>query len=134
MKEIIIYKCDYCEETFESKSNAKKHEDCHKENEKVNIMLKNGSTLGEINAVFKIWPKLPKHLIDVTKDNCFVIRHLQGCEDPAYQIDSIKSFGDLCIVGTGSPNRRYGAYLKVTSEHLCAPQPKCKLFIAIPTS
>lgn len=130
MKEIITYKCDYCEETFTNKVQAKDHEDIHKEHEKVNRMLKNGSTLGEINKIFKIWPNLPDHLIEVTKDNCFIIRYLQGCEKPAYRIDDISIYGKLHLSGTVNPGRSFGTYLKCSDEHLCQPQPKYKLFIS----
>ena len=80
MEKVIRYKCDYCGELFGSEEWCLEHEKAHKRSEKANEMLDEGKTLEGINNECHLWPEVPKHLKNVTKDNCFVIK----CPDGQY--------------------------------------------------
>ena len=83
MEKVIRYMCDYCGELFSSEEWCLEHEKAHKRSEKANEMLDEGKTLEGINNECHLWPEVPKHLKNVTKDNCFVISYWQCCDKTA---------------------------------------------------
>ena len=124
-----IYKCDYCGELFSSEEWCLEHENTHKRSEKANEMLDEGKTLEGINNECHLWPEVPKHLKNVTKDNCFVISYWQCCDKPAYRIVSITHKGRLELCGCGSWNGYYGGELSILDNNLKNPRPKKELFV-----
>lgn len=129
MEKVTMYKCKYCGELFESKYVCSDHEDRHERIYKANKMLKNGSTLKEIQDECNIWYKVPEHLENVNTENCFVISHLQCCNKPAYQIDYIDMNGKVRLWGCGSWNGYYGSDFELNSMNLKNPHPKEELFV-----
>ena len=102
MEKVIRYMCDYCGELFGSEELCLEHEESHRKSEKANEMLSDGKTLEEINNECHFWSEVPDYLKNVTKDNCFVIRHWQCCDKPAYRIVSITHQRRLRLSGCGS--------------------------------
>ena len=92
-------------------------------------MLDAGKTLGKINVECHLWSEVPEYLKNVTKDNCFVIRYWQCCDNPAYRIVSITNKGQLQLWGCGSWNGYYGCELNIRDNVLKNPRPKEELFV-----
>lgn len=92
-------------------------------------MLDEGFTLKQINDECKIWYKVPKHLENVNKDNCFKISYWQCCDKPAYRITHIFFDGKVNVWGCGSWSGYYGNRLNLSSSDLKNPRPKEELFI-----
>lgn len=106
----IVEKCG--NRTFASKEECLEHEEKERLVELANEMLRDGKTLNEINLVCHIWSLephkyvndsnsggLPEYLLNVTKDNYFVVSHWQGCKKPIYSIQEIYKNGDLLLAG-----------------------------------
>lgn len=131
MERVIKYKCVYCGNLFDSKDVCQEHETRHKKIDRANQMLDNGCTLKEIQDECNIWYKLPEHLENVTKHNCFIVSHWQGCVRPAYQITDINFKGSVWLHGCGSYCwGSYGKYVGLHSIELINPRPEEELFIA----
>ena len=105
------------------------HEESHRKSEKANEMLSGGKTLEKINNECHLWSEIPDYLKNVTKDNCFVIKHLQCCNKLAYRIVSITHKGRLRLWGCGSWNGYYGCELSIRDNYLKNPRPKEELFV-----
>lgn len=129
MKKVERWECEHCGELFVHEESCKDHEEKHDINNSVNEMLKDGKTLGEINEKYKLWKNLPKHLIDVTKDNCFVISYLQCCDKPAYQILAITKQNKLRLNGKGCWSGYYSQDFSVDYYNLNDPRPLNELFV-----
>lgn len=129
MEKVIRYMCDYCGELFSSEELCLEHEESHRKSEKANEMLSGGKTLEKINSECHLWSEIPDYLKNVTKDNCFVIRHLQCCNKPAYRIVSITHKGRLRFWGCGSWKGYYGCELSIRDNYLKNPRPKEELFV-----
>ena len=73
MQEVMMYKCDYCEDLFETKYKCEKHEENHRLIIKAENMLNNGCTLKEINDECHLWTSndFPTFMYNVTKDTTF---------------------------------------------------------------
>lgn len=134
-KRVEMWECDLCGEAFQSEEDCLMHEKQEIAVGEANKMLKNGSTLKEINDKLNLWHSIPKHLEDVTKDHCFTISHWQCCDKPAYRITFIAFTGGvygaakLNLWGCGSWSGYYGEQLDVTSHLLSNPFPPEELFI-----
>lgn len=126
---VVMYKCRYCGKLFDSKDICNTHEKRHEDINKANEMLRNGCTLEEINKVCNIWYDVPEHLKNVTKDNCFIIKHWQCCERPAYRIKSFNMDGELYLQGCGSWTGYYGGYMNISSYNLNNPRPSEEYFV-----
>ena len=118
MEKVIRYMCDYCGELFSLEELCFGHEESHRKSEKANEMLSGGKTLEKINNECHLWSEIPDYLKNVTKENCFVIRHLQCCNKPAYRIVSITHKGRLRLWGCGSWNGYYGCELSIRDNYL----------------
>lgn len=142
MEVVTRYRCEYCGELFYSEEECLRHEERHRKINKANEMLNDGFTLKEINDECEIWTKeighwvnniwyggIPEYLLNVTKDNCFKVSYWQGCEKPAYQIQSITMKGKLFLHGKGSWSGYYGGELKLNNLNLKDPRPKDELFV-----
>ena len=132
MQAVIKYRCDYCGELLNSEEICIEHEDKQLRVNKANEMLQNGFTLQEINNETNIWRKVPEHLKNVTKDNCFIISYWQCCNKPAYQITYINFRDYDCSVdvrGCGSWSGYYGKELFLDSADIIDPRPKEELFV-----
>lgn len=129
LEKVIKYKCSECGELFDIPENALACERRHKRIEKANGMLDEGFTLKQINDECKIWYKVPKHLENVNKDNCFKISYWQCCDKPAYRITHIFFDGKVNVWGCGSWSGYYGNRLNLSSSDLKNPRPKEELFI-----
>lgn len=129
MEKVIRYKCDYCGELFISEEWCLEHEESHRKSYKANEMLGEGKTLEEINTECHLWSEVPEYLKNVAKDNCFIIRHWQCCEKPAYRIIYISNTGRLRLWGCGSWNGYYGCELGIHDYNLKNPRPKEELFV-----
>lgn len=129
MKEIIKYQCSECRNLFATPKEALAHEMRHKEIRKANKMLDEGCTLKEIQAECRVWNDVPKHLENVTKDNCFVVSWWEWCNKPAYQITRILFTGSVVLSGCGSLIGDYDGILSLCDNELEDPRPKEELFI-----
>lgn len=129
MKKVIKYKCDHCGELFDSEDRCLQHEDRHEKIYKANQMLEDGHTLKEIQDECNIWRKVPEHLENVTKDNCFVVNYWQCCDKPAYQITSINMYGNVRLWGCGSWDGYFGDEVGLNFRYLKNPHPKEELFV-----
>ena len=97
--------------------------------DKVQEMWENGSTLGEIQKECEFWNTVPEHLMNVNKDSCFIIRHWQCCNKPAYRIMGIHFDGAVEVYGKGSWTGGYGNVVDLTSSNLKDPRPKEELYV-----
>lgn len=129
MKQVIKYKCDLCGELFDFENDCRAHEDRHERIYRANDMLRNGRTLKEIQDECNIWHEVPKKLENVNTDNCFVVRHWQCCDKPAYKIDTINMDGSVRLWGCGSWSGYYGHDIYLYSNLLLNPHPAEELFI-----
>lgn len=129
MKKVIKYKCDCCGDLFDSEEACLEHEDRHERIYKANRMLRDGCTLKEIQDECNIWYSVPDYLESVTTDNCFVVKHWQCCDKPAYKIDTIYMDGRVRLWGCGSWSGYYGDYVSLSFLCLGDPRPKEELFI-----
>ena len=129
MKKVVMYKCDICGRTFNSKEECLKHEQTERAVSTANQMLQEGKTLGEINTECQIWCELPAYLEDVTQENCFKVEYWQCCEKPAYTIKDIDLSGNLYLEGIGSWCGYYGGYVKISDHHLKHPYAKEELYV-----
>ena len=129
MKEVVMYECEICGQTFYNKESCLKHEEKEKISITANQMLQAGKTLGEINTECQIWCELPIYLEDVTQDNCFKVSYWQCCEKPAYQVKEISLNGDLYLEGIGSWTGYYGGYVRINDGHLKHPYAKEELYV-----
>jgi len=129
MKKVIKYKCDHCGDLFDSEETCLEHEDRHERIYKANRMLRAGCTLKEIQDECNIWYRVPDYLENVTTDNCFVVRHWQCCDKPAYKIDTIYMDGRVRLWGCGSWNGYYGDAVSLGFSCLRDPRPKEELFV-----
>jgi len=130
MEVVTRYRCEHCGELLKTEQECLEHENRHLMITKANEMLKNGSTLKEINDETSIWKYgVPEHLHNVTGDNCFVVSHWQCCEKPAYKIDYINFEGNVRLWGCGSWSGYYGEYVNLSYRHLKNPRPKEELFV-----
>lgn len=129
MEKVIRYKCSDCGELFESEEKCLEHEDRHERVNKANEMLDSGHTLQEIQDACNIWYTVPEHLMNVNKDNCFVISWWQCCDKPAYRIDYIYMDGTVRVWGCGSWNGYYGNPVSLNSNDLKNPHNKDELFV-----
>ena len=118
MKKVEIYKCDYCGEIFNTAEEIAKHEQRHRDIDNANKMFQKGATLEQINQRCYIWGKVPDHLKEATKDNCFVISYWQCCNEPAYTIREIEMDGRLRVFGCGSWSGYYGGSVRIDSADL----------------
>lgn len=129
MKIVTRYQCEKCGQLFVSEELCNTHEQRHLAVENANSMLKNGSTLKDINDACHIWNSLPEHLENVTKDNCFKISYWQCCNKPAYTITYICMDGKLHLHGCGSWTGYYGNKVNISSSDLLHPYSKEELFV-----
>ena len=129
MKEIIKYQCSECRNLFATPKEALAHEMRHKEIRKANKMLDEGCTLKEIQAECRVWNDVPKHLENVTKDNCFVVSWWEWCNKPAYQITRILFTGSVELCGSGSLFGAYNGILCLCDNELEDTRPKEELYI-----
>jgi hypothetical protein len=129
MKQVIKYQCEYCGGLFDTEMVCVDHEDRHKRVDLANQMLDNGSTLAEIQDECCIWYRMPEHLMNVTKDNCFVVSYWQCCDKPAYRIVCINMDRSVKLWGCGSRDGYYGSNVRLDSSCLNNPRPKEELFV-----
>lgn len=129
MEKVIKYKCEHCGDLFNTPQECEAHESRHIAIETANALLRDGKTLQEIQEVTGVWYRVPEHLKDVNKDNCFTIRHWQCCEKPAYQMTSIFFDGRVNVRGCGSWSGYYGRALNINDDLLNNPRPKEELFV-----
>ena len=129
MRKVTRYQCEYCGELFNTEIECFNHERRHEQLAKANGMLREGCTLLEINNHCFMWREVPKHLMNVTKDNCFVVSHWQCCDKPAYSIVDIDMSGRVKLWGCGSWDGYYGQKVTLDSSCLYNPRPKEELFV-----
>lgn len=129
MEKVVKYKCKYCGDLFDTEERCIEHEDRHERINKANKMLEDGCTLKEIQDECNIWYSIPKHLENVNAENCFIIRHWQCCNKPAYRIKYIYMDGKVKVWGCGSWDGYYGDALNLNSRELTKPHRKEELFI-----
>jgi hypothetical protein len=129
---VTKYRCEHCGDLLNSEEKCLEHEARHLMIYKANELLEEGKTLKEINdetLIWSDWDKVPQHLENVTKDNCFTISYWQCCDKPAYQILYINFDGTVSVRGCGSWDGYYGNDLRLTDHSLRNPRPKEELFI-----
>lgn len=129
MKQVIKYQCDHCGDLFNTMEMCIEHEDRHDRINRANQMLKDGHTLIDIQYECNIWYSVPQYLMNVTKDNCFVVSHWQCCDRPAYSIVDIDMSGRVKLWGCGSWDGYYGQKVTLDSSCLYNPRPKEELFV-----
>ena len=118
MQKVVQYKCDYCEECFDSEDDCMNHEEAHKIYDRVNKMLSEGYTLSQINEQYNIWNEIPEYLKNVTKDYCFTIPYYSSGK-PTYQICLIDTVGKLLkIRPCVQLNEYWGDYVTIGSPDL----------------
>ena len=129
MEKVIRFKCEYCGNLLYTREECADEEQRHRDINTANEMLNEGKTLGEINKKLHIWYKIPEYVENVNKDNCFVIPSWQCCNEPIYQIFSIKYNGSLYVYGRGRYESSYGEDVYICSNYLKNPRPKEELYI-----
>ena len=126
MEEVTAYKCSICKHTYDREINALECEFKHARYNYANALLNKGHNLNFIKYWCGFNWSLTKEQDDITKDNCFIIRHWQCCEKPAYQIVRIEEDGNLYVSGKGGWGGWYGNEMDVSK--LPKPHPKEELF------
>lgn len=129
METVLRYKCSECGRLFDTEEACMKHEELHRKIDKANEMLNKKCTLGEIQYECNIWKDVPSYLQNVNIDNCFVIRYLQCCSKPAYQIIRINMDGTLQIFGVGSYDGSTTKSLQIDDIYLKDPRPCSELYV-----
>ena len=129
MEEIKAYKCGVCKHTYDREQEVLECEFKHARYNYANILLNKGYTLSSINYLCGFNWQLIKEQEDITKDNCFVISHWQGCNKPAYQIRRIEENGYVYVRGKGGWSGYYGSDIKVDQYYLKKPYPKEDLYV-----
>lgn len=127
MKEIKMFKCDYCGKTHGKEVEALKCEFEDAREKYANKLLNEGYTLSEIKYLTGFsWPLLPEQEL-ITKDSCFMINYWQCCNKPAYRITYITKSGLLELTGSGSWVGVYSDTLPINK--LTSPYPLSDLYV-----
>ena len=126
MKETVMYKCEYCGKAFNRERDAYECEFRHTRKIYANQLLNDGFDLGYIGYQCGFNWNLSEEIKKVTKDNCFIIKHWQCCDRPAYRIVEIDEVGNLRLFGIGAWDSGYGAWVSVSD--LKKPYPKEELY------
>jgi hypothetical protein len=127
MEEIQAFKCKVCGEMFDGAVKAYECEFKHAQEDYANCLLKEGYDLDYINRWCGLNWNLKEEQKRITKDNCFIIRHWQCCDKPAYRIMGIERNGYLNVRGCGSWSGYYGNLMSVSD--LPEPHPKEELYV-----
>lgn len=126
MKEKIMYKCEYCGKAFDKERDVYECEFRHTKKLYANQLLNDGFDLGYINYQCGFNWNLSDEIKNVTKDNCFIIKHWQCCHKPAYRIVEIDERGNVRLFGIGSWDGGYGNWVNV--KDLKEPHKKEELY------
>lgn len=137
IKQVIQFKCPICGKLYEAGEYfIEEHLLDHAIEDRINeLFFKQGKTLKEINDLYHIFDALIKEAYDgfkpchynITKNNCFVIRYLQCCDFPAYQIVHIHRWMELDVWGNGSWSGRYRTTVGLSD--LGDPRPLSELYV-----
>ena len=126
-EEVISYRCKWCGELHEQEYRADECALKHAKIKLANTLLEAGFTLFYINNHCGFNWKLSDEQKEITKDNCFIISHWQGCGKPAYKITAIEHNNLLRLRGKGGWSGYYSDLYDV--EYLPVPHLKEELFI-----
>lgn len=126
MEEVKMYKCKNCGEVFTTEYGAYECEFIHAKENYANSLWKSGRTLKAINWLCGFNWKLRDELLEVTKENCFIISHWQCCDKPAYQINYINGRGSVNVWGIGGWSGGYGNDMMI--DNLPEPHPAEELY------
>lgn len=128
-EEVVSYKCPQCGELFTSERNADNCLFQHVRGRCIMHDFRYGFSLYDLNFRYNLY--VPESQLElakrITKDSCFKIPYLQGCEKPAYRIVDISIYGKIKVGGVGS----WSGYYESTADwhDLKDPRPLEELFV-----
>ena len=126
-EEVKSYKCKWCGELHNFKTNADLCAFNHAKYNYANSLLEKGYGLKYINSECNFRWDLTKEQENITKDECFIVSHWQCCEKPAYTIREISENGCLRLGGVGGWGGYYGNWIEI--DRLPKANPKEKLYV-----
>lgn len=125
--EKTMYKCPECLDAYDDYNRAAECSYNHAKETAINADFSTGYyTLEQVFSKYGVHKELTEEMKKITKDNCFVVSHLQCCDHPAYTIDHISKYGDITVIGEGSWSGYYSS--KVGYHSLKDPRPKDELW------
>lgn len=132
-EKVEMFKCPVCYEAFNNEHRA---EECIYHHYKAKMIDYDFFTLGMnlcfLNQKYGFLMNLTEAQETITKDSCFTISYLQGCNHPAYRINKITHGGSITTGGSGGYNGYYQSEVKL--RHLTDPRPKEELYSYPPRS
>ena len=134
IEEVHGWKCPRCNKLFEEKKVAYCCLETHINEDNINKdFFDNNLSLGQIikkyGNIIWIWTySLTEKQKTITKDNCFVIRHWQGCKKPAYKIERLFLHGMIKLGGVGGWSGYYSSVIKLDKYNLLDPRQKAELY------